>query len=183
MTGHIPKDYKVANLTPIIQEGQKDAASNYSLTPVVGKILESIWGGLGSEQLEKGNLIRDGQCGGSRWVLTAWGFFPGIAAKGGLDGDGMMWTCVFEVPNWDAAAEFHHAGLQNPLERVQMRGMMDCLCQAGGWKPDLVWRSEMKGLDFVFDFLKVIKDHHTGEKQERGKLGSRARLWHPGKGL
>lgn len=42
MTGHIPKDYKVANLTPIIQEGQKDAANNYSLTPVVGEILESI---------------------------------------------------------------------------------------------------------------------------------------------
>lgn len=119
MTGHIPKDCKVANLTPIIQEGQKDAASNYSLTPVVGEILESIWGGrLGSEQLEKCNLIRDGQCGGLRRVLTDWGFFPGIAARGGLDGDGMMWTRNFQVPNRAAAAEFHRAELQNPLERV-----------------------------------------------------------------
>lgn len=63
MTGHIPEDYKVANLTPIIQEGQKDTASNYGLTPVVGKILETISGGFVSEQLGKGNLIRDGQHG------------------------------------------------------------------------------------------------------------------------
>ena len=83
MTGHIPKDYKVANLTPIIQEGQKDTASNYGLTPVVGKILETILWGLGSEQLEKCNLIRDGQRGFLMWVLTNLGFFKGIAAMGG----------------------------------------------------------------------------------------------------
>lgn len=82
MTGHIPKDYKVANLTPIIQEGQKDTASNYALTPVVGKILETILWGLGSEQLEKCNLIRDGQCGFLMWVLTNLGFFKAIAAVG-----------------------------------------------------------------------------------------------------
>lgn len=108
MTGHIPKDYKVANLTPIIQEGQKDTASNYGLTPVVGKILESILWGFGSEQLGKCNLIRDGQRGFLKAVLTNLEFLKGIAGMGGngpwLDGVHLCYS--FEVANWDASLTF-----------------------------------------------------------------------------
>ena len=44
-TGHIPKDWKCANITPVFKKGSKSKASNYrpiSLTSQVVKILESI---------------------------------------------------------------------------------------------------------------------------------------------
>lgn len=170
MTGHIPKDYKVANLTPIIQEGQKDAVSNYSLTPVVGKILESIWGGLGSEQLEKCNLIRDGQCGGLRWVLTAWGVFPGIAARGwGWDDVNLhFWSanlgCSSRVsPGW--AAEPIGTSFNEGDDGCSLPG------RRGGWKPDLVWRSEMKGL-WVFLCLTSWKSWKTITQGKRENWAS-----------
>lgn len=70
----------------------------------MGKISESILWGLGSEQLEKCNLVRDGQHGFLMWVLTNLGFLEGIAAMGGMDLDWMACTCAL-VLKWQTGMQ------------------------------------------------------------------------------
>lgn len=171
MTGHIPKDYKVANLTPIIQDGQKDTASNYGLTPVVGKILETIWWGLGSEQLEKCNLIRDGQCGLLVWVLTNFGFFQGIAAVGG-DGSRLDGVCLrygFEVANWDANAELLLVPLSCAAEPAgngfEGGEWWILLARQGGESHSLFEEVKRSAFHFTFCFSKVLKTITWGENE------------------
>lgn len=170
MTGHIPKDYKVANLTPIIQEGQKDTASNYGLTPVEGKILETILWGLGSEQLEKCNLIRDGQRGFLMWVLTNLGFFKGIAAMGGNGSwlDGVYLCYVFEVANWDATTELLLVSLSHAAEPIwnvfKWGERWILLARQGGESQILFEEVEWSAFLFAFYFLKVFKTITQGKK-------------------
>ncbi len=64
--GSVPADWKVANVTPIIKKGDRNAPGNYrciSLTFVVGKMLESIIRDKIIRYLEHYSLIRESQHG------------------------------------------------------------------------------------------------------------------------
>lgn len=169
MTGHIPKDNKEAHPTPIIQEGQKDAASNYSLTPVVGKMLGSIWGYLGSEQLEKCNLIRDGQWGGWRWVLTEDSSQVLLPGEGWM---GMGW--------WELAFLKCQPGMQQ-----QSFTGLGCrahwkVFKGGGWWMLFVSRARfgLKKWNEGFGFCVCLPDsHRRPSHREKRELGS-----HPSSG-
>jgi hypothetical protein len=62
----VPKDFKLANITPIFKKGDRKLASNYrpiSLTSVACKIMESIIRDEIVKHLDKYNLIKDSQHG------------------------------------------------------------------------------------------------------------------------
>ena len=64
--GHIPNDWKCANITPVFKKGCKSKPSNYrpiSLTSQVAKILESIVRDTMQEYLTKHNVINCHQHG------------------------------------------------------------------------------------------------------------------------
>ena len=59
--GVIPRDFKLANVTPIYKKGNKKIASNYrpiSLTSITGKLLETIVRDYIVEHLNKQNNTR-----------------------------------------------------------------------------------------------------------------------------
>ncbi|MCP3679704.1 MAG: reverse transcriptase family protein, partial [Gammaproteobacteria bacterium] len=65
-TGTVPKDWKIANVTPIFKKGNKSHPGNYrpiSLTSVVCKLLETIIRDKIVKHLEENELIRDSQHG------------------------------------------------------------------------------------------------------------------------
>ena len=64
--GHIPSDWKCANVTPIFKKGDKSCPGNYrpvSLTSQVCKILDSIIKGKITDHLNKFALINPSQHG------------------------------------------------------------------------------------------------------------------------
>ena len=64
--GHIPNDWKCANITPVFKKGCKSKPSNYrpiSLTSQVAKILESIVRDTMQECLTRHNVINCHQHG------------------------------------------------------------------------------------------------------------------------
>lgn len=64
--GHIPQDWKDANIIPIFKKGNRSEPGNYrpvSLTCILGKILESIIKEKLCQHFDKYNLIRDTQHG------------------------------------------------------------------------------------------------------------------------
>ena len=66
LTGDVPVDWKLANVTPIFKKGQKDDPGSYSpisLTLVPGKIMEWIISGAILDQLEVNQGIRPSQHG------------------------------------------------------------------------------------------------------------------------
>ena len=67
--GHVPKDWKLANVTAIFKKGDKELANNYrpvSLTSHVCKVFESILRDCIVEHLNKYNLINNSQHGFTR---------------------------------------------------------------------------------------------------------------------
>ena len=65
-TGRVPRDWKLANVTPIFKKGTKSHPGNYrpiSLTSVVSKLMESILRDKIVYYLEKNNIIKDSQHG------------------------------------------------------------------------------------------------------------------------
>ena len=66
ITGKVPDEWKLANVTPIFKKGNKSQPGNYrpiSLTSVVGKLMESIIRDKTVEYLEKNAIIKDSQHG------------------------------------------------------------------------------------------------------------------------
>jgi len=54
LTGYVPVDWRLANVMPIFKKGQKDYLGSYrpiSLTSVQGKIMEQIFSGAITDQL------------------------------------------------------------------------------------------------------------------------------------
>ena len=65
-TGHVPKDWKIANVTPIFKSGNKNSAENYrpiSITSIVSRIIEKKIKNDLTKFLEGNLLIRDSQHG------------------------------------------------------------------------------------------------------------------------
>ena len=64
--GEVPKDWKLANVTPIYKSGARDLSKNYrpiSLTSQICKILESIIKDRITEHLDRYGLINSTQHG------------------------------------------------------------------------------------------------------------------------
>ena len=64
--GHVPNDWKCANITPVFKKGSKSKPSNYrpiSLTSQVAKILESIVRDIIQDFLSQHNVINPHQHG------------------------------------------------------------------------------------------------------------------------
>ena len=65
-TGHVPRDWREAEVTPILKKGDRSLASNYrpiSLTSIIGKIMESIVVDKITDHLETNQLLRNSQHG------------------------------------------------------------------------------------------------------------------------
>ena len=66
LTGEVPREWKLANVTPIFKKGDKKKPQNYrpiSLTSIVGKIMETIIRDALEHHLESNCLINDSQHG------------------------------------------------------------------------------------------------------------------------
>jgi len=66
ISGEIPADWKLANVTPIFKKGKKSSVANYrpvSLTVNLCKVFESIMRDNMIKHLEKHKLIKDSQHG------------------------------------------------------------------------------------------------------------------------
>ncbi len=66
LTGDVPVDWRLANVTPIFKKGQKDDPGSYrpiSLTSVPGKVMEQIISGAIMDQLKVNQGIRPSQHG------------------------------------------------------------------------------------------------------------------------
>ena len=66
LTGDVPVDWKLANVTPIFKKGRKDDPGSYrpiSLTSVSGKVMEPIISGTIMDQLKVNQGIRPSQHG------------------------------------------------------------------------------------------------------------------------
>jgi len=66
LTGDVPADWRLANVTPIFKKGQKDDPGSYrpiSLTSVLRKVMEQIILGAIMDQLKVNQEIRPSQRG------------------------------------------------------------------------------------------------------------------------
>ena len=64
--GIVPKDFRMANITPIFKKGDRKRPNNYrpiSLTSIVGKIFEAILTNRSVAHLEERNLLNSSQHG------------------------------------------------------------------------------------------------------------------------
>ena len=65
-SGCVPRDWRLADITPIFKKGDRSQPSNYrpiSLTSIVGKLMESVIVDRISDHMESNNLLRNSQHG------------------------------------------------------------------------------------------------------------------------
>ena len=66
LTGEVPTDWKLANVTPIYKKGRKDDPGNYrpvSLTSVPGKLMEQLIQSTITQHMQDNQMIRPSQHG------------------------------------------------------------------------------------------------------------------------
>ena len=86
-SGRVPVDWTVANVTPLFKKGGREKTGNYrpvSLTPVVGKMLESIIKDAITELLESSDRIGPSQHGfikGKSFLTNLLEFFEVVTSR------------------------------------------------------------------------------------------------------
>jgi len=63
LTGEVPDNWRIASVTPIYKKGQKEDPGNYTLTSVLGRIMERFILRVLTKHVQNNQRIRPGQHG------------------------------------------------------------------------------------------------------------------------
>ena len=78
-TGHVPRDWRTANITPLFKKGKRSQVENYrpvSLTSQICKIVKSVLRDEIVSHLDKHNPIKDSQHGFRKDILVQVTYLP-----------------------------------------------------------------------------------------------------------